>query len=223
VQFSSSEDKTAASLALPVPPRLTQQDSDTLLSYYGSEDAGGTYSPTSLDQETLNPPGKEVSASSSGSTAREDSNKSTLPKTEFPAGSRRSGTRSEGGTDRRRLAIVQMDSSNGDPMDPSCNYTGDSLSSNSLRSRRGFGDRLGDLALVAPPDASPRMYTYLTPPSTAPASSDRMIQPDSTTHSNFGLHHRSQSDAVNPIKQGGHYPKLYHNVGTCRDRILFTN
>lgn len=69
---------------------------------------------------------------------------------------RRVATPSKGGADRRRVAIMQMDS------------TTTTTTPSSLRSRRGHKSDLTGLALVAPPDAAPRTYTHLTPPHTAP-------------------------------------------------------
>ena len=79
---------------------------------------------------------------------------------------RRSGDRSEGGSDRRRLAIVQMDT------EPTRKSSSQPHGNGNLRSRRGLQSNLAGLALVAPPDAAYNSYTHLTPPSTAPITGD---------------------------------------------------
>ncbi|CDO74093.1 hypothetical protein BN946_scf185043.g143 [Trametes cinnabarina] len=128
--------------------------------------------------------------------------------------SRRPSVPTEGGADRRRLAIVEMDSTAslsiarkrskglnakssssslkpGNPSSPSMSTTGTTLSS-----RRGV--HIGGLALVAPPDASPKTYTNLTPPSTAPVYADRASHPPPAASSHYHhTHARSASEAVN--------------------------
>ncbi|KAI0676808.1 hypothetical protein C8Q78DRAFT_999658 [Trametes maxima] len=94
--------------------------------------------------------------------------------------SRRPSVPTEGGADRRRLAIVEMDApaplaarrkrSKAFDGKSSSFDAGSSMSGGTLHSRRGV--HIGGLALVAPPDASPKTYTNLTPPSTAPSSRD---------------------------------------------------
>jgi hypothetical protein len=175
------------------------------------------YSPSSSDPPKLR--GKDSTYNSVfpsdyslDSDAGETVVKHNLPVKQGTEPSRRLGERSEGGTDRRRLAVVQMNSSDTDlskPADQGRGYASDFTPPSSLRSRRGFGNRLGDIALVAPPDASPRSYTYLTPPSTAPASGNRTIQSASVTPSG---HHRSLSDmgSNEPI---GHHRKSSRDVG----------
>jgi hypothetical protein len=147
------------------------------------------------------------------SATENDASDSTSSKHEVSEGTRRTGTLSEGGTDRRRLAIVQMDCAVGDISQSGSAvnfYTGD-FSSSSVRSRRGLG-RLGDLALVAPPDASPRSYAYMTPPSTAPATADRMLQPEFPVQPS-SAHQRSHSDAVGYTHPTRHLHKSSRDVG----------
>lgn len=74
---------------------------------------------------------------------------------------KRSNMPSAGGADRRRLAIVQMETLQ------EAMTSGTSSSESSLRSRRGISTNLAGLALVAPPDASSKTYTHLSPPNTA--------------------------------------------------------
>ncbi|TBU42134.1 hypothetical protein BD309DRAFT_1081608 [Dichomitus squalens] len=135
--------------------------------------------------------------------------------------SRRISTPSEGGADRRRLAIVEMDATtsvppmsigrkrskgldrDGKSADSSSSPTGGSgMSTGTLFSRRGV--HIGGLALVAPPDASPRTYTDLTPPSTAPVSSGSAALPPPSA---FQTHTRSASEAFNAA---GSRSRLHH-------------
>jgi|ERR1700722_8429077 len=188
------------------------------MSYYESDDAGHTYTPSTPDQEFLKSHVKEISADtvssdySVHSDAGEGNSKPTPLTNELLAGSRRPGARSERGTDRRRLAIVQMDSSTSDISQQGHSgrgYTSD-FPPSSLRSRRGFGTRLDDLALVVPPDASPRSYAHLTPPSTAPVSGDRTRHEWATKPNS---HHRSQSDALSHLRQGDLHYQPSRDVG----------
>ncbi|KAH9943018.1 uncharacterized protein BXZ73DRAFT_87461 [Epithele typhae] len=128
--------------------------------------------------------------------------------------SRRPSVPTEGGADRRRLAIVEMDTplpaslgrkrSNLDGRsNPSATDSPPSRSSarahpldampgGTLFARRGV--HIGGLALVAPPDAAPSSYQDLTPPpSTAPLVSTG----SKTTSAKFAATHaRSASEAV---------------------------
>ena len=140
-----------------------------------------------------------------------------------PRHSRRISTPSEGGADRRRVAIVEMDATSSVPpmsigrkrskgldrdgksADSSSSSAGGSamgLSTGTLFSRRGV--HIGGLALVAPPDASPKTYTDLTPPSTAPVSTGSAAHPPPSA---FQTHTRSASEAVNVA---GSRNRLHH-------------
>lgn len=73
---------------------------------------------------------------------------------------RRTSALSDAGADRRRLAIVQMDKTDqGRPKAVSEH-------GHNSRSRSVAESNLASLAIVAPPDASPSMYTHLSPPAT---------------------------------------------------------
>ena len=99
--------------------------------------------------------------------------------------SKRLATPSQGAGDRRRLAIVQLDSSN------TLNLT-----ARSIRERRGYKDDLNGLALVAPPDAASQTYIHLTPPSAAPGPlTGGMLSPALKPEHNKA-HHRSTSDTT---------------------------
>ncbi|KAI0723424.1 hypothetical protein C8Q76DRAFT_614597 [Earliella scabrosa] len=120
--------------------------------------------------------------------------------------SRRPSAPTEGGADRRRVAIVEMDGPVGRATPRSVGRkrsTGldgkssldsphpSSMAGGTLFSRRGV--HIGGLALVAPADASPKSYTNLTPPSTAPVSSGSAHAPPSAF---VPSHTRSASEAV---------------------------
>ncbi|KAI0637755.1 hypothetical protein C8Q77DRAFT_1070226 [Trametes polyzona] len=120
--------------------------------------------------------------------------------------SRRPSVPTEGGADRRRLAIVEMDAPAPSPTQQrsvgrkrskglESKASSSSMSGGStLFSRRGV--HIGGLALVAPPDASPKTYTDLTPPSTAPVAADRASHPPPSASSHYHAHARSASEAV---------------------------
>ena len=103
---------------------------------------------------------------------------------------RPTGVLSEGSSDRRRLAIVELDSPAPPSLLPRTGIRNQGTSSpaafpgslGSLKSRRGLHIR--DLALVAPPDASPTTYTDLTPPPSAPVGREYSFDvPQSSLHS----------------------------------------
>jgi hypothetical protein len=125
---------------------------------------------------------------------------------------RRSGDRSEGGSDRRRLAIVQMDTES-TPKSSSSQPHGNG----SLRSRRGLHSNLAGLALVAPPDAAFNSYTHLTPPSTAPITGDtskRDTSDGSSRNTREGKgHYKTSSEGLNTNKRS---PRDVGIVGTGR-------
>ncbi|KAI0751305.1 hypothetical protein C8Q80DRAFT_566041 [Daedaleopsis nitida] len=133
--------------------------------------------------------------------------------------SRRPSVPTEGGADRRRVAIVEMDPPTTAPLptarksskgfdgkstfEPSSSDPASAqMLCGTLFSRRGV--HLGGLALVAPPDASPKTYTNLTPPSTAPVSTCSAHAPPSAFAPS---HTRSASEAVNPF---GSRSRLHH-------------
>lgn len=71
---------------------------------------------------------------------------------------RRTSTLSDAATDRRRLAIVQMDKTSLKTV---------SEHGHNARSRSVAESHLAGLAIVAPPDALPLAYTHLSPPTSA--------------------------------------------------------
>jgi hypothetical protein len=189
----------------PITP--TKNDTqDGILSYYQSEDAGQVYTPPSPEVETTKSAPRahrrKMSVASSPSeyspnTDEESDYKffqispvSATPSQKPKASSsasvsagvrRRPSLPSDAGTDRRRLVIVDMSTSDHG------HGSSTSTRNDSIRSRRGIETPMHGLALVAP-DASPKMYSHPTPPATAPIGVE-------WARSNHGLtHHRSSSD-----------------------------
>lgn len=183
-------------------------DTDVVLSYYQSTPCAAS---------------SKVTSTRAGAQSRHDSNTSTStyssdysvasavdslatstdvptvqPCVELPPAinaRRRPSIPTQGGSDRRRLAIVEHDandqnSSHGRTSNPdsSCTHT----------TRSGNG-----LALVAPPDASPRSYSYSALPSCrASLPQDGLSLPSSRSHA------RSSSEAVKPSNRAmGHVPR----------------
>lgn len=169
----------------PVRPQLARQDTIDLMSYYHSPEADKG-------------PGFKRTVST-GSSSSEYSTDSSLSEYSFKADSppppsaalHRKRQSSEGASDRRRLAVVQMDTFS----DVDSTQTTAPSSADSLRSRRGKGITLDGLALVAPPDASPKSYRSTSPPPTAPLSSVPK-QYESQSDSRSQGHYRSASEAT---------------------------
>ncbi|KAF4619413.1 hypothetical protein D9613_005376 [Agrocybe pediades] len=194
---SSSSTKT------PTRPKLARDHSDHLLSYYESSIPNETQAklyarPPTTSENVLarnhNRKGSTTSVASSDSEYSYDSETTdaigTVSSKTSSSLTRRSSLPSKGGADRRRVAIVQMDSVREDAPSRTSSETmvSSNTASSSIRSRRGLDSHLAGLALVAPPDAALRTYTHLTPPSTAPITADLTAQPDKTGH------HRSTSE-----------------------------
>ncbi|KAF5393730.1 hypothetical protein D9757_000259 [Collybiopsis confluens] len=172
-------------------PALERSDTENLLSYYQSPLADKPYQnkrqPASLSRQL-----------STGSTSESDYSASSHSDYSTPSTSKRSTLPSEGGSDRRRVAIVEMDTM--------------------VRTAKRHGKRkqeFGSLALVAPPDASPKSYTQLTPPLSTkdyPATS----KADLPGGDESKVHHRSQSEVTSPRKS----PRDVGIVGTARQPIV---
>ncbi|KIY45876.1 hypothetical protein FISHEDRAFT_76114 [Fistulina hepatica ATCC 64428] len=198
--ISSSTSPSTSTLR---PVMKIRSDTDALLSYYQSDLADGTLDYTHLNQTHTSDPS---SGSSSSSDYSESSASSPIQQVSPDAicspARRRSKTPSEGGSDRRRIAIVQLDDlSSRQSTDTSFNAA--STHSSSLRSRRGLSELQG-LALVAPPDASPNAYKYIEPPSTAPVGiRDKQFYESTMLHH----HHRAASEAMQG-KQSHHTPEV---------------
>ena len=140
-----------------------KRDSGHYLTYYQSSLADGR-SDTSDSVHHI----KHLSVdSTSSSEYSSDSNSTNSKLTDVPRARMRSGVPSDGGSDRRRMAIVEVDVES--------NESSQRHRRGSIRTRRGLHSSLAGLALVAPPDAAPKSYCNLTPPFTAPPSADTMI------------------------------------------------
>lgn len=204
-------------LAFTGEPSRTREkparDSDHILSYYQSSIPNQARSHARSTSPAKPPSTRSArhtrklstTSASSSSDYSYDSEPTDAPDIPSEASSttRRLGTPSKGGADRRRVAIVQMDSLSNDEYKAS---PGTVSATGSLRSRRGHKSNLAGLALVAPPDAALRTYTQLTPPSTAPVSADYLNSSMSTAHEDNKGHHRSASEI----------PKSSRDVGGFR-------
>lgn len=85
--------------------------------------------------------------------------------------------------------------------------------SNKIRTRRGVEANLGDLALIAPPDAAPNSYAI--PPATAPIAGGMSAHQDE--HLQGKGHHRSASEAL--VKNTS-APRMVSIVGTSRPALV---
>ncbi|KAI0334819.1 hypothetical protein GY45DRAFT_1367274 [Cubamyces sp. BRFM 1775] len=142
--------------------------------------------------------------------------------------SRRPSVPTEGGADRRRLAIVEMDApaplsvsrkrskqlshDHGSSSSSSSSPMSTTTAGTTLFSRRGM--HIGGLALVAPPDASPTTYTNLTPPSTAPVAADRASHPPPTASSHYHAHARSASEAIDSRSHSHSHSHSHSGTGS---------
>ncbi|KIL68258.1 hypothetical protein M378DRAFT_121582 [Amanita muscaria Koide BX008] len=100
---------------------------------------------------------RTTSPSSSEYSCDSDTAASSVTREKTTKHARRSSTLSDAGSDRRRLAIVQMETVH-EGRSKSASDTG-----HSPRLRRARPNLTG-IAIVAPPDASPSTYTHLSPP-----------------------------------------------------------
>ncbi|KAJ7507474.1 hypothetical protein B0H11DRAFT_2218320 [Mycena galericulata] len=169
------------------PKLVRQEESELLMSYYQSPlaDQGIGYRLPEKNRpahrRSLSGTSNSTSSSDYSSSGSTDDDHSTE---DVPQPStRRASVPSEGGGDRRRLAIVQMDTVQEATARP-----------NAVKSRRGHETRLDGLALIAPPDASPKSYAYLSLPSSAssmprPQEKEKEKGPDKS-------HVRSASEAT---------------------------
>lgn len=195
---------------------LTRQDTEQLLSYYHSPLADSKPLSPEIDSARHHRQPSVGSTSSSdystdSSLSEYSSKDQESSQTEAsPPGFRRERAPSEGGSDRRRLAIVQMADATATER-VSKALTDQTNSTSSIRSRRGIEGNMEGLALVAPPDAAPGSYTSLTPPPTAPATSVQKMQ----DHQDRG-HSRSASEAVGKKSTS---PRNVGIVGTTRPTV----
>ncbi|KAG6378515.1 hypothetical protein JVT61DRAFT_12776 [Boletus reticuloceps] len=179
-------------------PNTDRQDTDAILSYYQSADAAHAWQDPS--------PSPTESSDATRTTSRPSETRAASPPLTTGA-LRRTSIPSQGGTDRRRLAIVEMDarrpavqdrSENGTQLGFRCSDSGGGPPDTCLAAN------YEGLALVAPPDASPQCYSALTPPRTPPVSKP---QPSITiNHPISTISPRSPSDAT------AGFPKVVRHV-----------
>nr|GAT53889.1 predicted protein [Mycena chlorophos] len=166
-------------------------DSGLFASYYFG-DAATSYpsnssSPRRERNRTLSDAASTSSSDYSDGQGEEDSSDDDKSKEPPPQATRRSSVPSQGGADRRRLAIVELDSK---PRRMEAVPESSKAATSTANARRGAA-RLDGIALVAPPDSDARKYAYVEPPLSAPATPQSMaeLQEQSTSH------HRSTSEA----------------------------
>ncbi|KAI0079697.1 hypothetical protein K474DRAFT_554772 [Panus rudis PR-1116 ss-1] len=182
-------------------PSPVRRDTDQILSYYQSEHAGkGIYGlGGSYGHDGGYGEGSDTSSNDGDDDGDDDGDtpsdysSSPQPQAQRPqpaliSHTRRPSVPSEGGSDRRRLAIVEI--------------AGQLDSPPSLLSRRGV--HVNRLALVAPPDASPKTYTDLTPPPTAPIPGRPV---------DYSGHQRSASEATHALPHSRLHHKSSRDVG----------
>ncbi|KAG6832886.1 hypothetical protein H0H92_004770 [Tricholoma furcatifolium] len=179
------------------PSKSSERDSE-YLDYYHSSLADGQVQDSASDRSTRLT--RQTSGSSTSSSDYSDSQpvnefSTTAPLSVTSRATRRAKAPSDGGSDRRRLAIVQVD-----PLDdpPPAKHQDHSRSS-SIRARRGVTSNLAGIALVAPPDAAPKTYAHLTPPNSAPTtaeSSIRIVTREPKSASEATTRYSSASDQV---------------------------
>ncbi|KAJ4472204.1 hypothetical protein J3R30DRAFT_3798841, partial [Lentinula aciculospora] len=179
-------------------PVLGRSDTENLLSYYQSPLADSRYEDNEGKARRPTVPSRQLSIASSESDYSDSSHSDYTGS----AAQKRPNLPSEGGSDRRRVAIVEMDT-----------LVETAKKNSNLRSRRGK-DGFGSLALVAPPDASPQSYSQLTPPLSAPVESKH--DSELPNPNELRTHHRSQSEAVFPKKS----PRDVGIVGTAVQPIV---
>ena len=125
---------------------------------------------------------------------------------------RRASALSDAGTDRRRLAIVQMDKTDqGRPKAVSEH-------GHNSRSRSVAESNLAGLAIVAPPDASPSAYTHLSPPTSATRVDHS--KPRKHSENNKKLPSRPSSSSKESFK--GSQPSTTDLPGLFVDQPLIT-
>lgn len=186
--------------SLTTRPTLARGSTDKLLSYYNSPlaDQGLSYVRSASPDESSTHTTHTSEPSSSSSDYSSDSDASN-PSARAPSSetsstnTRRSSILSKGGSDRRRVAVIQMDTLDEAVPKSLLPKTQDK---NSTRSRRELQESLADLAFVAPPDAYHRAYTTLSPPSTVPVTGDLVHKVPDITLADKKFHSRSVSEIV---------------------------
>ncbi|EMD41105.1 hypothetical protein CERSUDRAFT_111682 [Gelatoporia subvermispora B] len=224
--LSREDSAFSDSIATAIPqarPNVVRRETDYILSYYQSEHAGRSYfAPDAPDDEERPSLARGASVTSQSSseyssdsgdrltdgTAPDEGARRRPQAAAVTRHTRRPSQPSEGSADRRRLAIVELDfpSSSSHLDNSGMHNTEHSLAARGLLSRRGI--HVEGLALVAPPDASPRTYTDLTPPPSAPIVTERV-----NMASQMGSHHRSASEAITAKPQSRLHHKSSRDVG----------
>ncbi|KIL00016.1 hypothetical protein PAXRUDRAFT_130803 [Paxillus rubicundulus Ve08.2h10] len=212
-------------------PNPGRQETDAILSYYQSAEAGrgGSTSPSPPRSPSTITSSTSSSRSSDYSSDKESpatrtSSHPIQPHAASPSETllttsarRRTSVPPQGGTDRRRLGIVQMNTPEPPAHDgkkrstehATRSFDSSGAPSSGSRSRRSLATHWGDLALVAPPGAPPDTPSDLTPPMSAhtfnPQHSVSIGHPVSSSRS----HTRSSSEAVGAFtkRSGWHVPR----------------
>jgi hypothetical protein len=195
------------------------RETEQILSYYRSGDAGRLYSPPTAESKVLFHPGPVSTRSSSPSsdyTSDCPSDPSNGHKLDLdslpppPARLRPKGSFTHA-MDTRRFAVVHLESS-GNPRTATPEYDSSATVTHplGLRARRGFGTPLGDLA---PPDVLPDALAFLAPPSTAPAFSSQAGFGGDAQVAPLAKHQRSASDLGRAAKSRKHGRTLSRDVG----------
>lgn len=195
-----------------------RKDTDVILSYYQSEDAGQVYTaehaqPTSMNTREYRRRMSNASSPSEYSPDTDEESKSKSfqtaathkPKAASQA-TRRPNTPSDAGSDRQRIATVDMGLGSQGKADQ-----GKTVRKGSVRSRRGM-DRL---ASVASSDASQKTYANTTPSSTAPLAPEKVHSEAGSQGHTSASHHRSSSEAASSStgSKSRHSRKSSRNIG----------
>lgn len=219
-------------------PNVVRRDTDVILSYYQSDLPGQTVPSYTIPENGASVPHipltRSASTASSASVYSSDSSPATSHRTleedtspehhsadlASPHGGhqRRPSIPSEGGSDKRRVHIVQFQS----PPPPSSSTQSNSHKGPEERestpgtplTRRELNSR--GLALVMPPDASPNSFTGMITPLTAPPAGSTPLAGHEGAHGQhraFGDgHQRSASEASKPTGN-----KTLHHKSSSRD------
>lgn len=205
-------------------PVANDAESLRILSYYQSADADSTGTNSEASSPLVEvmhrlPPSARVAPRKDSDSASEYSDSSpvntpraaTQSATTAPSTSFRHKRKapSIGGSDRRRLHIVETPSSEQGQSSAAGSRSRDT-SPSALRSRRGMD---GGLSLVAPPDASPSTYVRLSPPLSAPADRTTVDPPSASAGSSHASHARSNSEMPPQALATKRSQKLPREVG----------
>ena len=214
----------------PARQVLSRRDTEQILDYYQSEHAGRTYSSlkgsyisegqaaqgepemSTSTRPTLTPRGIGRDSHGDDHTGRASLESVASSSSGVQ---RRTSQRSAGGADKRRLAIIEMDSKRGSKPSSGAqlnntfgSFAQPPLDHNLYAERRVDSSHLGGFALMGLPDAEPSNYTDLTlAPASAPAAGITPISWSTKREpSPSGGHQRSISD-IQPRTTGSHGSK----------------